>query len=80
MLKADAWPEFRDVPHWQAEARVFRAQARRLFVPSMRQRIDLARIYADAVRGLPETNDGQSPVPVPDVCPVTLDDLLSDNP
>ena len=80
MLKAEAWPLSHNVPHWQAEARVFRAQARRRFVPSMRQRIDLAGIYMDAVRGLPETMDGQPPLPVPDVCPVTLDDLLSDEP
>ncbi len=78
ILKAEAWPLSRDVPHWKAEARVFRAQARRRFVPSMRQRIDLAGIFADALRGLPETIDGQAPLPVPDVCPVTLDELLSD--
>jgi uncharacterized protein DUF29 len=79
MLKAEAWPLSRDVPHWQAEARVFRAQARRRFVPSMRQRIDFAGIYADAVRGLPETIDGEAPLPVPDVSPVTLDELLSED-
>jgi hypothetical protein len=43
-LKAQAWPESPEVAHWQAEARVFRAQARRRFVPSMRQRIDFAGI------------------------------------
>ena len=76
MLKAEAWPLALDVPHWQAEARVFRAQARRRFVPSMRQRIDIAGIYADALRGLPETMDGLAPLSVPTVCPVTLDELL----
>jgi Domain of unknown function DUF29 len=79
MLKAEAWPLSRDVPHWQAEARVSCAQARRRFVPSMRQRIDFAGIYADAVRGLPETIDGEAPLPVPDVSPVTLDELLSED-
>jgi hypothetical protein len=79
MLKAEAWPLSRDVPHWQAEARVSRAQACRRFVPSMRQRIDFAGIYADAVRGLPETIDGEAPLPVPDVSPVTLDELLSED-
>jgi Domain of unknown function DUF29 len=77
MLKAEAWPLSRDVPHWQAEAWVFRALARRRFVPSMRQRIDLTSIYADALRGLPDTIDGETPLPVPDICPVTLDELLS---
>jgi hypothetical protein len=49
MLKAEAWPISREVPHWQAEARLFCSQARRRFVPSMRQRIDLAGLYADAL-------------------------------
>jgi hypothetical protein len=48
MLKAEAWPLARDVPHWQAEARRFRGDAADGFVPSMRQRIDLARVYRRA--------------------------------
>ncbi len=79
MLKAEAWPLSRDVPHWQAEARVFRSIARRRFAPSMRQRLDLACIYADALHGLPETIDGQPPLPVPQMCPVTIDELLSED-
>jgi Domain of unknown function DUF29 len=79
MLKAEAWPLSRDIPHWQAEARVFRSQARRRFVPSMRQRVDLAGIYIDALRGLPETIDGQPPLPVPETCPATLDELLGED-
>ncbi|MBV9117199.1 MAG: DUF29 family protein, partial [Acetobacteraceae bacterium] len=78
MLKAEAWPVSRDAPHWRAEARLFRRQARRRFAPSMRQRIDLAGIYADALAGLPETMDGQPPLPVPTECPVTLDALLGE--
>ena len=76
-LKAAAWPECRDAPHWRAEQRTFRNQARRRFSRSMRQRLDLADIYADALRGLPETNDGLPPLPVPAVCPLTLDELLA---
>jgi hypothetical protein len=78
MLKAEAWPSSREVPHWQAEARLFRRQARRRFTPSMRQRLHLADIYSDALSGLPDTIDGQPPLPVPSVCTVTLDDLLAD--
>jgi len=77
-LKAEAWPLSRDVPHWQAEARTFLAQARRRAVPSMLQRIDLAGIYADALRGLPETMDGQAPMPVPESCALTIKELLED--
>jgi hypothetical protein len=79
MLKAKAWPLSRDVPHWESEARVFRANAADRFVPSMRQCIDLARIYAKAVRTLPTTIDGQPPLPVPADCPVTLDQLVADD-
>jgi hypothetical protein len=35
--------------------------------------------YADALAAIPDTIDGQAPLPVPDVCPVTLDELLSDD-
>ena len=78
MLKAQAWPLSRDVPHWQAETRGFRDDAADRYVPSMRQRIDVDRIYRRALRRLPATIDGQPPLPVPAVCPVTLDELLAD--
>ncbi len=78
-LKAAAWPLSRDVPHWQSEARLFRARARRRFVPSMRQRIDVAGLYHDAVKALPDRIDDQPPLPVPEVCPVTLDELLAED-
>ena len=48
--------------------------------PSMRRKIDVAGIYAKVVRALPETMDGQPPLPLPEVCPVALDDLLSGDP
>jgi hypothetical protein len=55
----------------------FRRQAER-FAPSMRQRIDVAALYADALAAMPQTIDGMFPLPVPAVCPITPDDLLSD--
>ena len=76
-LKAAAWPDSRDVPHWRAEERTFRNQARRRFTQSMRQRLDLASIYADALRGLPETSDDVPPLSLPEACPFTLDELLT---
>jgi hypothetical protein len=77
MLKAEAWPLAIDAPSWRADAIDFRRQARRRFVPSMRQKIDMADLYADALAAMPDTIDGQPPLPLPDVCPVTLDELLS---
>jgi len=78
MLKAEAWPLSAYVAGWQAEARLFRSQARRRFAPLMRQRLDVPGLYADALRAMPDTIDGQSPLPVTPVCPVTLDELLAD--
>ena len=77
-LKCEAWPMVPYVPHWRAEARTFRGNARRRFTPSMRGRIDLAGLYNDALAGLPETVDGLAPLPVPRVCPATLDKLLTE--
>jgi hypothetical protein len=77
MLKAHAWPMARDAPHWEAEARAFRRDAQRDFTESMRQKIDLASLYEDARAGMADTCDDLAPLPVPETCPVTLDELLS---
>jgi hypothetical protein len=78
-LKADAWPLSRDVPHWRSEARVARINAADAYAPSMRPRIDVPGIYSKAHHALPETMDGVPPLPLPDVCPVTLDELLNED-
>jgi hypothetical protein len=79
LLKAEAWPLSRSVPHWEGEARGFRAQARRKYRASMAHKIDLPGVYNDALQAMPDTNDGVAPLPVPVVCPWTLDELLSDD-
>jgi hypothetical protein len=78
LLKAEAWPLSDAVAHWQAEARGFRAQARRKYRASMAQKIDLPGIYADALEALPERTDGTPPLPVRAQCPWTLDHLMTD--
>jgi hypothetical protein len=60
-LKACAWPHSWNVPHWRAEARVFRSDAQRRFTPSMRQKIDAAALFREAMDGLPEAMDGYPP-------------------
>ncbi len=79
MLKAQAWPSSPSVPGWLAEARLYRSQAALRYVPSMRQRLGLARIYARARHAMPDTIEGQPPLPIPTDCPVTLDELLGEN-
>ena len=80
MIKAEVWPDCRDVDHWLDEARLFRAQATARFVPSMRQRIDMTRLWRLALRAMPRRVDGQPPRTVPEACPMTLDQLLSEEP
>ena len=63
-LKAEAWPLSRDAAHWRAEARMQRDEAREAYAPSMAQRDELRveRLYRRALRGLPETIDGDAPL------------------
>ncbi len=78
-LKAEAWPLSHEVAHWRSEARVARINAADAYAPSMRQRIDVAELYAKARRAMPETIDGQPPLPVSAVCPLTLEALLAED-
>ena len=51
-LKIIAWPEARDADNLRAEAERFSGDAADRFVPSMRQRLDLARIRVPRLRRL----------------------------
>jgi hypothetical protein len=79
-LKAEAWPLSREVPHWRAEARGHRDDARAAFTRSMAQReeLEVSELYRRALRRMPEMIDGVPPLPVPAECPVTLDELLAE--
>jgi hypothetical protein len=74
-LKAEAWPDCRGAPTWRADSVRFRGDGTVRFVPSMRQWLDMERIWRRAVRAMPVTIDGvgrASPE-----CPFTLDWLIS---
>ena len=75
-LKAMAWPEARDADNWRAEAMRFAGDAADRFAPSMRQRLDLARIYRRALRAVPATIYGQPRPPLPEASPWSLEELL----
>jgi hypothetical protein len=79
MLKATSWPTSDMVPHWLSEERRFRADAANRCSPSMRRRIDLPALYRKALWVLPNRVDGYMPSALTRVCPVTLDDLLSES-
>ncbi len=76
-LKPLGWPESAAASGWRKEVRVFAMQARRRFVPSMRQYLDLADLHDEALLSLPNEIDGRPPLPLPDSCPFALDGLLS---
>ncbi|HEX5328104.1 MAG TPA: DUF29 domain-containing protein [Acetobacteraceae bacterium] len=76
-MKAAAWPASVHAARWRHDAGNFRLDAREVFTPSMRQKIDLAAIYRRALRELPPEIDGCKPLPLPAVCPATLDELIA---
>ena len=81
LIKLHAWPGSRSAGHWRSETLGLLAEMRDAFSPSMRQRIDLAQIYALALRQA-ETAGDDSGVgrQVRHDCPYDLDDLLAADP
>lgn len=63
-LKCEAWPLAPYAPHWRAEAHGFRGDAAEAFTPSMWQKIDVVELYRRALARLPDSIDGQPPLPV----------------
>ncbi len=81
LLKLHAWPGSTAAAHWRGETASFLAGARRNFTLSMRQRIDLADLYADALYQVRAgADDMREPRPLPEACPFALDELLAAHP
>ena len=80
LIKLRVWPDSRSAPHWRGEVAVFLAGARRRFSASMKQRIDVAAIYADAFRAVEIEHDALGFEVVDQQCPYAIDDLISDRP
>jgi Domain of unknown function DUF29 len=79
LLKVVGWPNSPSVGHWRSEIVGFQNDAAQRFAPSMRRRIDLARLYGDASRQLEDVAyDDVAPLAWPADCPVTLKQLLND--
>ena len=78
LLKRHVWPASQSAAHWRQEAGMFLDDAEQRFTPSMRQRIELDRLYAKALRRAREgADDAGAPRPLPDACPFGLDELLA---
>ena len=81
LLKLHAWPGSPAAAHWRGETASFIASARDRFSPSMRQRMDLADLYADALYEVRAgSDDADLPRPLPETCPFVLNDLLAVRP
>ncbi len=76
LLKLYMAPRSRSASHWRGEVVTFLADARRYFSPSMRQRIDLAELYAGVLFRLRTEARGKRDPRLPAICPFVLDDLL----
>ena len=65
--------------HSREEIAAFQAEAAQRFAPSMRQRIDLDRLYAAALKQVGAADYGRPPAPWPAECPCSADQLLNDD-
>jgi hypothetical protein len=80
LLKLQGWPDSPAADHWRREIVSFQSDAVQRFAPSMRQRVDLASLYARALSELKDTrSDDMSPQPWSAVYPVNLDELLNED-
>jgi len=78
LLKLRGWPELDSEHHWRAAIVAFQTSLERRFAPSMRQRIELAKLYNRAVRQIELLRyGGKAALAPPTTCPVTLDQLLT---
>lgn len=81
LLKMAAWPETKAAARWNAEALAALSDARRRCTPALRERLDLAGLFAAAVRQVRRTRQkGAAPSRLPPRCPLALDDLLAEDP
>ena len=79
LLKVHCWPQNPSVGQWRAEIIYFQAEAAQRFAASMRKRIDLKRLYHSAREQIAAASyDGREPLPSPEICPFSLDQLLNE--
>ena len=78
LLKVHVSPDSPAIAHWRGEVVAFQKNARRRFTPFMRQRIDVAKLYREAVEEMrADIEAGAALRAWPDANPFTLDDLLA---
>jgi hypothetical protein len=79
VLKVHGSPDSPSLGHWRSEIVAFQKNLGRRFAPSMRQRIDLEKLYSGALEQIEAADPGcVSSRRLPAACPFTLDQLLHD--
>ena len=73
LLKLYMWPDSQACIHWRGEVVAFQNNANRRFAPSMRQRIDIAALYAEAVKQVRAMDPSCH---IPEKNPFDLDQLM----
>ena len=76
LLKTALWPDHPAARHWKEEIAAFQAEAEQRIAPSMRQRIELDRLFAAAVKQVGASDYGTTAGQAPAACLCTLDQLL----
>jgi hypothetical protein len=81
LLKLAASPAQAPVGRWRRESRTFAKHARRAFSPGMRQHLDMAVAWQEAVKAANDdlSDYGEAPVDAQTACPFALDALLAEN-
>ena len=80
LLKLHLAPQSRSGSHWRGEISTFLADALRRFSPSMRQRIDIAALYAATLSRYRAEGHGKLDPRLSADCPFNLDGLLTAEP
>lgn len=80
LLKLHAVPDSLAVRKWRGESLRFLADAQQSFAPSMRQRIDLDRLFRKALAQVLAVLRPTERIDSDLACPYSLNDLLADEP
>lgn len=80
LMKMHRWPDDRALNHWRGEIVAFLQDAARSFTPSMRHKIELDRLFAQARSRSIKADPLLPNEALPNACPYTVDDLLTEDP
>lgn len=79
LLKLHQTPNNQAAKHWRDETSAFLNDLQRRFTPSMRQRLDLDDLYRKALKRARALDVKDQSLRLPETCPFTLQELLSDD-